>query len=188
MVQRQSVTRGLGALLAGAVVALAACQAKAPKTTAAAAPPPATTASSDRAVAPPSSPSTARDTQPDITAQDIRVLNEKGYLRPAFFDYDRAELREDARAILAADAEWLKRYPSIQFVVEGHCDERGTEAYNLALGERRAGVAREYLASLGVDASRMKTVSYGRERPFCSDANENCWQSNRRDHFLITAK
>ncbi len=116
------------------------------------------------------------------------MLNEKGYLKPAFFDFDKADLREDARTTLAADADWLKRYPSVQFVLEGHCDDRGTEAYNLALGERRANAAKEYLASLGVDSSRIKTVSYGKERPFCTDDNETCWQSNRRDHPLITAK
>ena len=82
----------------------------------------------------------------------------------------------------------MKRYSSLRFVVEGHCDERGTEAYNLALGEQRAAAAKDYLAALGVDASRIQTVSYGKERPFCTEATDPCWQSNRRDHLLITAK
>ena len=172
---------------AASLVALAGCHSNAPKTTEKAAPA-ASSASSDRVVAPPAAPDTSRDTAADITSLDIRTLNEKGYLRPAFFDFDRSDLREDARTTLASDSDLLKRYPSFQFLIEGHCDERGTEAYNLALGERRAAAAREYLASMGVDASRMKTLSYGKEKPFCSQESETCWQSNRRDHLLITAK
>ncbi len=76
----------------------------------------------------------------------------------------------------------------MQFLIEGHCDERGTAEYNLALGDRRANAAREYLAALGVDASRVRTVSYGKERPFCTASTEECYQQNRRAHFLITAK
>ena len=83
-------------------------------------------------------------------------MNKKGYLTDAFFDYDQADLREDARTALAADAEWLKKYPSVQILIEGHCDERGTGGYNLALGDRRANAAKEYLVSLGIDGSRMQ--------------------------------
>jgi peptidoglycan-associated lipoprotein len=109
-------------------------------------------------------------------------------LQDAYFDYDQADLRDDARTALAANAEWLKKFPSIQLLVEGHCDERGTNEYNLALGDRRANAAKEYLASLGVDGSRVRTVSYGEERPFCNESAESCWQQNRRGHFVITAK
>jgi peptidoglycan-associated lipoprotein len=119
---------------------------------------------------------------------DVAAINAKGYLKDAFFDYDKADLRDDARTALAADAEWLKRYRTVQFLIEGHCDERGTSEYNLALGDRRANAAKEYLVSLGVDASRVKTVSYGKERPFCTESTEGCWQQNRRSHFLVTAK
>jgi peptidoglycan-associated lipoprotein len=172
---------------AASLVALAGCHSTAPKTTEKAAPT-AASAPAERVVGAPAAPGPARATAADITAQDIRSLNEKGYLKPAFFDFDRADLREDARTTLASDADLLKRYTTFQFLIEGHCDDRGTEAYNLALGERRAAAAREYLASMGVDTSRMKTVSYGKEKPFCSQDDEPCWQSNRRDHLLITAK
>lgn len=138
-------------------------------------------------VPPPVTPA-PRPVEPDVLSEDLQTLNTKGYLRDAFFDYDKSDLRDDARTALAGDAEWLKKYTSIQFLIEGHCDERGTSEYNLVLGDRRANVAKEYLASLGVDASRIKTVSYGKERPLCAESNESCWQQNRRAHFLITAK
>ena len=124
----------------------------------------------------------------DVLAQDLDALNRRGYLKDAFFDYDQGTLRDDARTALAGDADWLKSYPSVQILIEGHCDERGTTEYNLALGQRRADAAREYLGSLGVAASRIKTVSYGKERPFCSESSETCWQQNRRAHLLITGK
>jgi len=120
--------------------------------------------------------------------RDISELNKQEYLKDAYFDYDQSDLRDDARTVLSANAEWLKRYPSIQILVEGHCDERGTSAYNLALGDRRANAARDYVASLGISAARVKTVSYGKERPFCTESSESCWQQNRRAHFVITAK
>mgnify|MGYP001139168486 CR=1 FL=1 len=123
-----------------------------------------------------------------MLSQDLAILNKKGYLTDAFFDYDQSDLREDARSSLAANAEWLKRYPPVQILVEGHADERGTAAYNLALGDKRANALKEYLTSLGIDGSRMRTVSYGKERPFCTESSESCWQQNRRGHIVITAK
>jgi len=122
----------------------------------------------------------------DITAKTLVELS--SYLKPAFFDYDKADIRTDARDVLAANATWLKRYPNVQFTIEGHCDERGTSQYNLALGDRRANAAKDYLASLGVDAGRIKTVSYGKERPFATGHDEDSWQKNRRAHFVVTAK
>jgi peptidoglycan-associated lipoprotein len=119
---------------------------------------------------------------------DIDALNKKGYLTDAFFDFDQSDLREDARSALSADAQWLKKYSSVQVLVEGHCDERGTAAYNLSLGDRRANAVKEYLTSLGLEGSRLRTVSYGKERPFCTQSNESCWQQNRRGHIVITAK
>jgi peptidoglycan-associated lipoprotein len=174
----------LGLLLAAALV-LSACSAKKPQT--AAGSPAASSSTAATPVAPPtaSQPSVAGD---EILAGDLATLNRKGYLKDAFFDYDRAELRDDARASLAADAQWLKKYPSARILIEGHCDERGTEEYNVALGDRRANATREYLGSLGISASRVATVSYGKERPFCSLETEDCWQQNRRGHLLITAK
>jgi peptidoglycan-associated lipoprotein len=174
----------LGLVLAAALV-LSACSAKKPQTAAGSPAASSSTAATPVAAPTASQPSIAGD---EILAGDLATLNRKGYLKDAFFDYDRAELRDDARASLAADAQWLKKYPSARILIEGHCDERGTEEYNVALGDRRANATREYLGSLGISASRVATVSYGKERPFCSQETEDCWQQNRRGHLLITAK
>jgi len=105
-----------------------------------------------------------------------------------FFDTDMSNIREDGRSTLAKQAEWLKKYTNYQITIAGHCDERGTREYNLALGERRATAVKTYLASLGVAADRILTVSKGKEQPFCSEENEGCWSQNRRGHFIITGK
>lgn len=102
----------------------------------------------------------------------------------AFFDYDKAEIRTDARDMLSQTAEYLKANSSIRVTIEGHCDERGSTEYNLGLGDRRAAAVREYLVSLGISADRMNTVSFGKEKPFCMEHNETCWQQNRRGHFV----
>jgi len=102
----------------------------------------------------------------------------------AYFDYDKADIRSDSREALAQTAEYLKANPSIRITVEGHCDERGSTEYNLGLGDRRSAAVREYLVSLGVSADRMNTVSFGKEKPFCLEHNETCWQQNRRGHFV----
>ena len=140
------------------------------------------------AVAPPPAARPGRELEAAVLSQDLATLNKKGYLVDAFFDFQQAELRDDARAALARDAQWLGKYPSIEILLEGHCDDRGTEAYNLALGEERASKVREYLNSLGIPEARVKTVSYGKERPFCREEDEQCWQENRRAHVLVTAK
>jgi len=128
---------------------------------------------------------------PVSAEEDIKKMTldkVSSYLKPAFFDYDKADLRGDARDVLAANAAWLKSHPTIAFTIEGHCDERGTAQYNLALGDRRANSAKEYLVSLGIDAGRVKTVSYGKERPFATGHDEDSWAKNRRGHFVVTAK
>ena len=140
------------------------------------------------ASAPAAHPAPAPAAHDEVLSEDLASLNRRGYLKDVYFDFNEATLRDDARKNLAADATWLERYPSIQILIEGHCDDRGTEAYNLALGDRRANAAREYLASVGVDGSRVKVVSYGKERPFCDQQSENCWQENRRGHIVVTAK
>jgi peptidoglycan-associated lipoprotein len=105
-------------------------------------------------------------------------------VRDAYFDYDKADIRPDARDALSKTADFLKANPSIKVTVEGHCDERGSTEYNLGLGQRRADAVKQYLASLGVPADRMTTVSFGKEKPFCQEHNEACWQQNRRGHFV----
>jgi peptidoglycan-associated lipoprotein len=106
-------------------------------------------------------------------------------IKDAFFDFDKYDIREDARAALQGDARALSQRPGIRFTIEGHCDERGSEKYNMALGDRRANAAKEFLVSQGVDGSRMDTISYGKEKPFCEEHNEECWQSNRRAHLVM---
>jgi peptidoglycan-associated lipoprotein len=110
-----------------------------------------------------------------------------GEVQDAYFDYDKSDIREDARAALTRNADALKgilsEFPGSSIVVEGHCDERGSAEYNLGLGDRRATSAKEFLVQLGVPADRLKTISYGKERPQCTEANEDCWQKNRRAHF-----
>lgn len=110
-------------------------------------------------------------------------------LKEIFFDFDRYDLRPEARETLKANADWLKANPSARVEIEGHCDERGTSEYNLALGAKRAQAARDYLVTLGIPAGRLSTISYGEELPACTEHNEACWQKNRRDRFvIITAK
>jgi peptidoglycan-associated lipoprotein len=105
-------------------------------------------------------------------------------VRDAYFDYDSAEIRADAREALQKTADFLKKYPQAHVVIEGHCDERGSTEYNLALGDRRANAVKQYLVNLGISAANLNTVSYGKEKPFCSDSTEPCYQQNRRGHFL----
>ncbi len=120
--------------------------------------------------------------------KSLDALNGEHPLSDAFFDYDQDTLRDDAKRALQQDAQWLARWPQTTVLVEGHCDERGTPEYNLALGDRRAEVVRDYLKDLGVKSERVVTSSLGREAPFCRDSGETCWSQNRRGHFIITAK
>ena len=106
-------------------------------------------------------------------------------IKDAFFDYDQYSIREDARQALIADARALGGRPGIRITIEGHADERGSEKYNLALGDRRANAAKEFLVSQGIDAGRIDTTSYGKERQFCEEHTEECWQLNRRAHLVM---
>lgn len=114
----------------------------------------------------------------DILASDVQ---------DAYFDYDKSDVREDSRSVLTKNADVLKQLfadnPNFSVMVEGHADERGSAEYNLGLGDRRATAAREFLVQLGVPADKLKTISYGKERPACTESNESCWQRNRRAHF-----
>jgi peptidoglycan-associated lipoprotein len=108
-------------------------------------------------------------------------------LREIYFDFDDYQLKSSAREILKTNADWLMKNPSVTVTIEGHCDERGTSEYNLALGAKRAQAAKDYLATSGVSTSRLTTTSYGSEIPVCREHNEECWQRNRRDRFVATA-
>ena len=110
-----------------------------------------------------------------------------GPLRDVIFDFDRYDVRTDMRDILKGHAVWLKANPQVRVEVEGHCDERGTAEYNLALGAKRAQAAKDYLTSLGVAASRLSPISYGKELPIFKESAEECWSKNRRDHFVVVS-
>lgn len=124
----------------------------------------------------------------ELATKSLDELNRDSPLGPVFFDYDSAELTSEGRTQLARNAEILKQRLTWAITIEGHCDERGTAEYNLALGERRAAAARNYLITLGIAPERLKTVSYGKEFPFDPGKTEEAYAKNRRAHFVITAK
>ena len=115
-------------------------------------------------------------------------IDRLGLLQEVYFDYDKSDVREADRAALSKNADTLKKFDFLKVTIEGHCDERGTVDYNLALGERRARAAYDYLVSLGVPADRLRTVSYGKEIPVCSESSEDCWQRNRRAKLTVSGK
>ena len=133
-------------------------------------------------------PTVRTETLPSDVEELNRVAQQRGYVQDAFFAYDESTLSPDAQSALTSSATWLKKNPQYNLLIEGHCDERGTEQYNLALGERRANTAKEYLVALAVDASRMRTVSYGEERPFDPGHDDAAWAKNRRAHLVIVGK
>lgn len=120
--------------------------------------------------------------------EDLVELNARGYLQDVFFDTDRYDLTPAARDLLTANAAWLQRQPTVSILIEGHCDERNTREYNLALGERRASAVRDYLVFLGIAPQRIQIISYGEERPFALGSDESAWMLNRRSHFVIVAR
>jgi peptidoglycan-associated lipoprotein len=122
---------------------------------------------------------TAKSNEPTLQA-----LFDKN-VKDAYFDYDKADVRPDARDALSQTAQFLRSYPQLKVVIEGHCDERGSTEYNLALGDRRAAAAKQFLVSLGISADRMESVSYGKERPFCTASTEECYTQNRRAHIIM---
>ncbi|MBI4265686.1 MAG: peptidoglycan-associated lipoprotein Pal [Acidobacteria bacterium] len=123
-----------------------------------------------------------------LASRSLDELNRDSPFTPAFFALDSADRDEAARAVVVANAELLRRYPTWVVTIEGHCDERGTAEYNLALGERRAVAVKTYLVSLGIAPDRLRTISYGQEFPFDPGHDEAAWAKNRRAHFVITAK
>ena len=177
-------------MLAVLVMALPACKKEAPPAPAPQAPPPAPKA--EPAPPPPAAEppevsdwvETEAAPQTFLSADEI---NRRQLLRTVYFDFDRAEIRADQRATLQANAAWLRDHGDVRILIEGHCDERGTREYNLALGDRRAQAARDYLVSLGVDGARVETISYGEERPAGEGSNEAAWSLNRRGMFVAVA-
>jgi peptidoglycan-associated lipoprotein len=128
-------------------------------------------------------PSAITDNRPSPVIGDIPWF--EANIEDVYFDYDQSGIREDAKATLQKNAKALAERPGIRITVEGHCDERGSEKYNLALGDMRANAVKEYLVSQGVSSNRIDTISFGKERNFCEDHNEECWQLNRRGHFVM---
>ena len=143
---------------------------------------------------PPAPPPATPDVAPQLDEYDRLLqmssdqIERMGLLGDIHFDFNSSDLREGDRQTLSQNAEVLKRFDFLRISIQGHCDERGSVEYNLALGERRARAAYDYLVSLGIAADRLKTVSYGKEIPLCTESNETCWARNRRDHFEVTGK
>jgi peptidoglycan-associated lipoprotein len=166
-----TISKALKFTSVAALLALAACTTK-PKATEEAPP-----------VAPPAS--TATTTQSTVvpgSIQDFRV----NVGDTVHFEYNAFNVTDEDKGTLQRQATWLQRYPQVRVTVEGHCDERGTREYNLALGARRANSVKEYLVSLGVSSARLDTISYGKERPICTESDESCWAQNRRGVTTIT--
>lgn len=126
--------------------------------------------------------------QEAFARQSLQELNAGRPLADVFFDTDRSDIRDDARALLSKNAEWVRKFASASVTIEGYCDSRGSSEYNLALGSRRADAVKSYMVSLGVPSDRITLVSKGKEQQFCMEQSEDCWQENRRGHFLVTAK
>ena len=182
------------ALSAALALAVAGCHKKVPAA-APMPPPPPPPAAPNTPPPPPSPPPPAPAPAPrplsdeEIFARkSVDQLNAEKPLDDVFFELDEFAVRDEGKPALQKDADWLKKWSSVQVTLEGHCDSRGSAEYNLGLGNRRAASIKEYLVSLGVPANRVTVVSKGKEQPFCSEEGESCWKQNRRGHFVITSK
>ena len=197
--QMQSVSRYGLVLVLTLATGLAACKKKPPQAPPAA-PPPAPAAQTQAPQPPPPAPRPTPPTPPPVSSTRVPTeeevfarmslgeLNEKSPLMDVYFAYDLSDLSEATRATLQKAADWLRRFTSTRVMVEGHADSRGTNEYNLALGERRADAVRDYLVSLGISSERFTIVSKGEEDPVCRDETDACFEKNRRAHFIFTAK
>jgi peptidoglycan-associated lipoprotein len=121
-------------------------------------------------------------TQPSMSDEQMFAQN----MKDVYFDYDKSDVRADQQASIQADVTFLQQHPNISFTIEGHCDERGSTEYNLALGDNRASAVKNAMVAGGISADRVKTVSYGKEKPFCTEHNDQCWQQNRRGHLVYS--
>ena len=181
--------------LVTAAVLVGACHKNKPPVARPLPPPPPSSTTGEKPPAPPEPvpETTPIPPEPSITddslaGKDLDVINKNSPFQPVFFPLDSSELDDAGRAIVSANADIMKKYPSWVVTIEGHCDERGTAEYNLALGELRAVAVKTYLVALGVSADRLRTVSYGKEFPFDMGHSETAWSKNRRAHFVITSK
>lgn len=144
----------------------------------------------------PPAPTSAAPTAPRIEADPLggslddvnAYLREKNLIGDIYFDFDSPSIRDDSVARLRQNAAFMREHPEFVFMIEGHCDERDTIEYNLALGQRRADATQAYLADLQVSKDRLQTISYGKERPQCETSNEECWSKNRRAHFVVAER
>jgi len=158
-----------------------------PEPPAAPAPPPPPPPPPPPAPAPPPPPRVPTEEEL-FSKKTLDQLNAEMPLGDVLFDYDMAVIRDDQRGVLQKNADWLRRWTTTRVTIEGHADQRGTNEYNLALGERRGNAVKDYLVSLGIAADRMTVISKGEEAPVCTEMTEDCYQRNRRGHFIITAK
>lgn len=188
------MNRTLMAVAVACVMVTLACSKKAPPVARPMPPPPVSSDPASRTPEPPQPVPEPTVVPPEpvpsdaISSAPLDELNRNSPLKPVFFELDSSDLSRDGQKVLDDNAGLLKRYGTWTVTIEGHCDERGTAEYNLALGERRAAASRAYLVSLGIPADRLRTVSYGKEFPFDPGHDESAFSKNRRAHFVITAK
>jgi len=186
--------RLLTIVLVCTAIVMAGCGKRVPPVATAPPPAPAAVPAPPPAPPPPPPPAPAPAAAATLSEDEIFArktvdqLNAERPLGDAYFDFNESRIREDARPVLRNNADWLRRWASTRITIEGQCDPRGTAEYNLALGERRADAAKEYLVSLGVPGDRLLAVSKGEESPVCFEETEECWQRNRRAHPIITGK
>ena len=177
----------LGVIVFPLLLALASCSSTSEKPPAPPAPvAPAPPETGKQTAVPPSS--TGSSSLEALQKGESTATPASSPLKDTYFDFDSYALRPDARDVLKANADWLKANPAVQVQIEGHCDERGTSEYNLALGYKRAQSAKDYLETLGIAANRLSTTSFGKELPVCTEHTEECWQRNRHDRFVIQSK
>jgi peptidoglycan-associated lipoprotein len=191
------MTRTLMAAAVACMAAMLACHKNVPPVSRPMPPPPSSSTAGSAGTATPSPPRPAEEPIPvppepigsdAISSASLDDLNRNSPLKPVFFELDSSEISPEGKKVLEENATLLKRYTTWSVTIEGHCDDRGTAEYNLALGERRASASRAYLVSLGIPADRLRTVSYGKEFPFDPGHDEAAYAKNRRAHFVITAK
>jgi peptidoglycan-associated lipoprotein len=174
------------------LTALYGCPKRKPQTAEPPVAPQAETVTATPPAAVPSPPPPTAQPEDPLLSSDLQVVNDelrrRGFSPNVYFAYDESTVSDEAREQLARNADILRGAPQLRLLVEGHCDERGTNEYNLALGERRAAAVRGYLESLGVAGDRLSALSYGEERPVCTESDESCWSQNRRSHMVVTGR